>query len=340
MIKCTLPWTQLNIAVGDTVRVCCWAKVPIGRLEDFPTLEAAWNGPAIRAFRRAMSTGEVEGICSEFCPHLQNGNHTSDKFDASGSAGTSSRKAIRDAIENKKETVAVPPLRLTASLDDVCSLSCIMCTWNSGRFRIHPNFYTLLDTAAPALEDLELLGGEPFSSRQVLDLLKHADQHPPAYEFSFITSLIRLPLTLLRKVRLKQIIVSIDGATKETYEKVRIGARWETVMENLSRLLEFHRAAPKPFHLQVHFTVMGANLHEIPEAVRLFNRLGVPLYFAPVLGPTEDNLWDPGFHGPLAAALNKATALSRYPLTTWSLRVMRDLLRRHVARSVQVERTR
>jgi sulfatase maturation enzyme AslB (radical SAM superfamily) len=337
MIRCTLPWEQLNVAVGDDVRVCCWTNAPLGKVADFPTLESVWNGEAIRAFRRTMLTGKLGGICPETCPHFITGAHSSEKFAVSNEA-SGPRRAIREVLDGGGDEVPVPPLRLTASLDDVCSLRCVDCGWNTGRFRIHPNFHEWLAAAGASLEHLELLGGEPFLSPRVLDLLEHAKAHPPRYEFSFITALVKLPLALLRGIRLGEIIVSVDGATKAVYESVRRGARWETLLGNLSRLLEFQRSAAHPFRVQVNFTVQRRNFKDIPAAVRLFARMGVPLIFRAVIlppGDAEDPFHRPELAERLSAAIKKGLAASRDPKTRESLEAVRDFLRNSAAYSLK-----
>ncbi|MFI5349686.1 MAG: hypothetical protein ACHQ2Z_09090 [Elusimicrobiota bacterium] len=335
MIRCTLPWTQLHLR--ENVSVCCWAKKPLGKLADFRALEEAWNGPEIRAFRRSMAAGEMDAICPADCPHRVGGTFAADRFESPPEEETS-RRAVWRAIRDGAETVSAGPLKLTVSLDDVCGLRCVMCDWNTGRWRIPPGFYDLLAASAGSLEELEILGGEPFLSRNVRGLLKHAEGHPPSYEFSFVTSLSHFPAALLRGARLKQVVASIDGATKETYEAVRVGGRWETVMKNLSALRELQRAAARPFHVEVHFTVMRRNFAEIPDAVRLFDRLAVPLRFLSVNVPPRhpESLFPiRELHAPLAAAIGAGLATTRDPSTRSSLESVRQSLRQHVALSLQ-----
>ena len=336
VIRCTLPWTQLHLR--ETVSVCCWSKAPLGELKDFRTLDEAWNGPRIRAFRRAMAAGELDGICASDCPHRVGGTFTSDRFAVPPTDGESPRRAVGKAIAEGSETVPVSPLKLMTSLDDLCSLRCVMCDWNTGKWRIHPAFYDWLAASAGSLEELEILGGEPFLSPKVLEVLRHAAGHPPSYEFSFVTSLSHFPAPLLRGIRLKQVIASIDGATKATYEAVRVGGRWETVMTNLSGLLELQRESAEPFHVEVHFTVMRRNFAEIADAVRLFERLAVPLRFYSVNVPPghPESLFPvAALQAPLAAAIREGLAATRDPLTRGSLEAVQQSLRRHVAASLQ-----
>ncbi|MCX7719395.1 MAG: radical SAM protein [Candidatus Sumerlaeaceae bacterium] len=62
--------------------------------------------------------------------------------------------------------------------------------------------------------------------------------------------------------------VSIDAGTKETFERVRAGARWERVLENSRRFNELRRAGGYEVGTAWAFVVMRDNFRELPEAVR------------------------------------------------------------------------
>jgi wyosine [tRNA(Phe)-imidazoG37] synthetase (radical SAM superfamily) len=59
-----------------------------------------------------------------------------------------------------------------------------------------------------------------------------------------------------------RISVSIDAASKETYESIRRGARWETLVENMEMLSAMRRNGELT-QLMVTFVVMKRNLHEM-----------------------------------------------------------------------------
>ncbi|KPK67458.1 hypothetical protein AMJ82_10645 [candidate division TA06 bacterium SM23_40] len=48
--------------------------------------------------------------------------------------------------------------------------------------------------------------------------------------------------SLLVDLGVEEIAVTIDGATKETYEAMRVGARYDRVLENMHRLIELRRS--------------------------------------------------------------------------------------------------
>ena len=66
---------------------------------------------------------------------------------------------------------------------------------------------------------------------------------------------------------LKELGISIDGATKETYEKLRLGGKWEKINENLefiSQLKQKHN-----FRFILHFVVQQDNYHEMEDIILL-----------------------------------------------------------------------
>src|SRR5205085_6880469 len=70
--------------------------------------------------------------------------------------------------------------------------------------------------------------------------------------------------------------VSVDGATPETFEHIRAGARFDGVVENLASLVEAKRDARSATpRVQLNVVVMRSNLSELPAIVRLAARLGV-----------------------------------------------------------------
>ena len=63
---------------------------------------------------------------------------------------------------------------------------------------------------------------------------------------------------------LTQIGISIDAATKQTYEDLRQGGLWEKLLENLEFLKKI-----KTFKIHFHFVVQQKNYHEIEPFIEL-----------------------------------------------------------------------
>ena len=66
---------------------------------------------------------------------------------------------------------------------------------------------------------------------------------------------------------LRELGVSIDGATKATYEKLRLGGKWDKINENLECIAELKQR--HNFRFILHFVVQKDNYHEMEDIILL-----------------------------------------------------------------------
>jgi MoaA/NifB/PqqE/SkfB family radical SAM enzyme len=71
---------------------------------------------------------------------------------------------------------------------------------------------------------------------------------------------------------LNELGVSIDGASKSTYEKLRLGGKWEKILEGLECMAEQKRKHGFTFIL--HFVVQKDNYHEMLDIIDLGEQFG------------------------------------------------------------------
>mgnify|MGYP002343972820 CR=1 FL=1 len=71
---------------------------------------------------------------------------------------------------------------------------------------------------------------------------------------------------------LNELGVSIDGATKETYEKLRLGGKWEKMLEGLECMAE--QKQKHGFRFILHYVVQKDNFHEMQEIIDLGEQYG------------------------------------------------------------------
>jgi hypothetical protein len=74
--------------------------------------------------------------------------------------------------------------------------------------------------------------------------------------------------------------LSMDGATAETYERIRKGAIYENVVRNIRDIAEIKKLGVNCYALNLMFVAMDQNIHELPGMVRLAHALGIPGLFA------------------------------------------------------------
>jgi MoaA/NifB/PqqE/SkfB family radical SAM enzyme len=77
---------------------------------------------------------------------------------------------------------------------------------------------------------------------------------------------------------LDEVYVGLDAITKETYEKIRRGATFEPVMENVHRAIKM---AGNDMNITVQFAELDENKHEIDDFIKYWKDFGVQIYIRP-----------------------------------------------------------
>lgn len=171
-----------------------------------------------------------------------------------------------------------------------CNLRCQMCSiqfrkdgppYGPPAFMKFEMFTRIIDQFV-TLQQLHLQGlGEPMMHPRFFDMVAYA-----ANKGIQVTT--NSNLTLLNKKRAEQCVtsglnclhISIDGATAETYDRIRVGSRFEQVIRNLELVLEARRQLESA-HPKIHLVmvIMRQNLHELPALVQLAHQWSVEQMF-------------------------------------------------------------
>ncbi|MDP6779931.1 MAG: SPASM domain-containing protein [Candidatus Latescibacteria bacterium] len=177
------------------------------------------------------------------------------------------------------------PFVLMVEPTSICNLSCPLCASGNGTLARRAGTMAL-DSFSRVLEkqarDLVLLmlwnQGEPFINRDLTGMVRLAKARNITTVTSTNGHFIRSPEEADDVVDsgLDEIIVSLDGATPETYVKYRVGGDFERVIDGARLLVaaKRRRASATPLiHLQ--FIVMKQNEDEIDAARDLARELQV-----------------------------------------------------------------
>jgi radical SAM protein with 4Fe4S-binding SPASM domain len=206
-----------------------------------------------------------------------------------------------------------------------CNLRCTMCAVQyrgdglPGRpaFIDYETFVRLLDQL-PNVRELQLQGlGEPLMHPRFFDMVSLATAR--GIRVSTNTNLTLLNASRAEKCvtsGLDEIHVSIDGATAQTYERIRVRARFERVLRNLDHLMlarrRFASATPSVRWVVV---VMRENLHELADVVRLAHRHGVDRIFVQHLSHGFEEPQLPQRYQPLRELVRAQSLLGEEPET-------------------------
>jgi radical SAM protein with 4Fe4S-binding SPASM domain len=167
------------------------------------------------------------------------------------------------------------PLDVIAESSNVCNLRCSMCfqadkdlpvpKTTKVPFMSMALFEKIVDEcAANGLPALKLSWrGEPMMNKNFAEMLRYA-KSKGILEVTSLTNATLMDEAMCREIvsgRLDQLVISIDGLTKETYEKIRVGADYDVVVNNLRTLLKIRGRSRKPF-IRLQYTQSAANRHE------------------------------------------------------------------------------
>ena len=146
------------------------------------------------------------------------------------------------------------PLFLHIELSQICNLRCPMCT--HGIPEVRKRYITREKLGWDLYERIILEGEEhgcPSMSPQGIDeplLTPDIERYIRfAADHGYLDIMMNTNATLLTEERAKRLLdagltrlrFSLDAATKETYEKVRLGATYEVTHQNIERFLELKR---------------------------------------------------------------------------------------------------
>ena len=162
-----------------------------------------------------------------------------------------------------------------------CNLRCVMCPWKDMRANASHRGIMAQETweaVRPHLSEILSVdftgGGEPLLQPRLAEWI--GDAKAAGCETGILTNGLLLNeerARLLIDAGLDWLCVSIDAASKEEYERIRIGSNFETVCQNLANVSKFRsRRVPETM---INFVMMAANFHQLKDMVRLAERLGV-----------------------------------------------------------------
>lgn len=288
---CYAPFTSLYFDVQGNVRVCCHnSKYPVGNILR-EGIDEIWQGVRIRTLRRALSAYQFGPGCG-FCEFQT----------AEGCMSNVAMRKFDDFAVDGEDPLW--PRQMEFSISNVCNLECIMCRglWSSAirsrREKLTPlprlysiDFLDSLRKYLPHLARVKFLGGEPFLVEEyfrlwkmmVADSLKtpcHVTTNGTQFNSRIEKILDAIPMSFA---------VSIDAASKATYEKIRVNASYETILRHLKIFRDY--TVERGTSLTLTFCLMRQNWHEFGDFCSFADRWNCPVWVNTVLEPPQFGLY-------------------------------------------------
>ena len=174
------------------------------------------------------------------------------------------------------------PLRTTIQTTDYCNLNCIMCQIHSQRERhslrqmrvtdfdkiVHKLFPTLVEVHPTNI-------GEPMVSPWFDYLSEKAIEYGVLLDITSNGTLLTEQKTAKILPCLLDIKVSFDGAKKETFERIRKGADYNIVLQNIRKFVKLRNESSSKATITLQMTLFNFNYIELPDVIRIAKDSGV-----------------------------------------------------------------
>jgi len=271
---CDEPFGSFWVGKAGTTRICdCPAFLDVGCGHIGVTEPAKLWGSQLAKILRLSVINRTYTFCSrELCRKVRSHPDQPELLD----------RIVK--LEEKEY-----PKKITIAYDRVCNLHCPSCrknsiTKNSENEEAELNACTeaLVDSGWLDKTDKLIIGGdgEVFLSEHYKWLLYKGDFKRKRIQIMTNGTLFteREWEKIEGKYEYISILVSVDAATKETYEKVRCGGNFDRLMKNMEFLSRLRREN-KVNDVQVNMIVQRLNYKEIPDFIRWAKKMAFDRVF-------------------------------------------------------------
>lgn len=160
-----------------------------------------------------------------------------------------------------------------------CNFRCTMCQVSSENFlskNLDLELFKKVIRENKQLIKIKLQGmGEPLVNKNFYEMVSFANKFGIAVEFVTNGSLLtKENIFKLSKNFLSTISISIDGATKETFEKIRIKSNFDVVIRNSTNLINFFKSNNNRTEIRALSLIQKKNFHETEMIAKLCKDLG------------------------------------------------------------------
>lgn len=177
------------------------------------------------------------------------------------------------------------PLYVWWDLTSGCNFRCIHCLYNDTEYSSANDLSTeeAMSLADSLINDFHIVnvlltGGEIFLRKDTLDIIRKFKENGVSVKMATNAALLDDEkincLAQMLNPYVDGMQISLDGATKETYGKIRRTDNFEKVTENIRKLTE------RGVTVTISCTVNTINYNEIEDIYKLSDRLGVNTFVA------------------------------------------------------------
>lgn len=203
--------------------------------------------------------------------------------------GDASIQTTKPALAREGGAARIPPhpallgMKISALIDttDGCNLRCSFCSRKNSKIEMmsSADFSILVDRIRPYVDTVQLCCAWEYSiapnAHEIVRLLGNCRFNKSTIYTNGQILPDQLALSIV-EARINNLVFSIGESKKETYEKLRLGGKFERILENIAKVrdLKLRMGVQAPL-LCANLTVINSNLGELPDFVDLAHRLGI-----------------------------------------------------------------
>jgi MoaA/NifB/PqqE/SkfB family radical SAM enzyme len=198
--------------------------------------------------------------------------------------------AIHNNIEFKARKVKLNSFPSAYGIDigNFCNLKCPLCptgTNQPGRkktFMSFENYKIIFDKVKDYAFVVNLYNwGEPFLNKDVFEIIKYTKKNKVGVLLS--SNLNHMTPEMIEKIiklKLDKMVVSIDGASQETYGQYRRGGDFNKVLKNLKEIVKMKKKLNSDYPRIVwQYLISKKNEKDVEKAKKIAEKLGIKINF-------------------------------------------------------------
>ena len=238
------------------------------------------------AYREAGKDKESSDI---FKKMLQDSRIKNDKY--------LNNKALNEyEISMRKEILESKPRAMIGMIMNKCNISCRICDiWREGVWQEPDRILKEIVELLPYMEDICWQGGEVFLMKGFNEMLSEGVKCKNLNQVIFTNGLLlnEKNLEIIAKGNV-ELVLSIDGATKESYEYIRRGASFEKLCNVLELIKEVRKTTGAKINTYYNPVICRTNYKEIEAMVKFAKKYEfTAITLNPIRGYPEENIFQP-----------------------------------------------
>ncbi|MGE4385210.1 MAG: radical SAM protein [Endomicrobiaceae bacterium] len=194
-------------------------------------------------------------------------------------------------IKEHKIKLKSKPRILEITLTNKCNLNCVMCSnIKMKNWDISDKLKNEIISLMPYLEQINWLGGEVFLYKDFKELFDTAAQN-------YVKQIISTNALLINEEIIKKFMhydvelsISIDGATKEVYEKIRVGGSFDKLVSQLALINKLKKIYNPGMKKRLCAVVLEENYTQLEDIVDFAHKYEFDsITFTPVSNYTDNS---------------------------------------------------